>query len=166
MSILVVGMSHRTAPVELLEQLALDVAGADKLRTAVLDTAHVAEAVVVATCNRIEVYAEVDRFHGSVEDLTRLLSEHSAAAVDQIIASLYVHYDDAAVSHLFEVVTGLDSMVVGESQILGQTREALRRGQAGEAVGAALNTLFQQGLRVGKRAQSETDSGKALIHGG
>ena len=74
MSILVVGMSHRTAPVELLEQLALDVAGADKLRTAVLDTPHVSEAVVVATCNRIEIYAEVDRFHGSVEDLTRLLA--------------------------------------------------------------------------------------------
>lgn len=161
MSILVVGMSHRTAPVELLEQLALDVAGADKLRTAVLDTPHVSEAVVLSTCNRIEIYAEVDRFHGSVEDLTRLIVDHAETPLDEVLASLYVHYDEAAVSHLFEVVTGLDSMVVGESQILGQVRDALRRGQGAETVAAALNTLFQQGLRVGKRAHSETDIDRA-----
>ena len=161
MSILVVGMSHRTASVELLEQLALDVAGADKLRTAVLDTTHVNESVVLATCNRIEVYAEVDRFHGSVEDLTRLIVDHAETPLDEVLGSLYVHYDEAAVSHLFEVVTGLDSMVVGESQILGQVRDALRRGQAAESVSAALNTLFQQGLRVGKRAHSETDIDRA-----
>jgi len=161
MSVLVVGMSHRTAAVELLEELALDQYGADKLRAAVLDSEHVSEAVVLATCNRIEIYAEVDRFHGSVEDLTRLVLDHAESPLEQVLGSLYVHYDDAAVSHLFEVVAGLDSMVVGESQILGQVREALRRGQAAESVGAALNTLFQQGLRVGKRAHSETDIDRA-----
>lgn len=161
MSVLIVGMSHRTAPVDLLEELALDQHGSDKLRAAVLDSAHVSEAVVLATCNRIEIYAEVDRFHGSVEDLTRLVVDHAESPLEQILGSLYVHYDDAAVSHLFEVVTGMDSMVVGESQILGQVREALRRGQAAETVGAALNTLFQQGLRVGKRAHSETDIDRA-----
>ncbi len=161
MSILVVGASHRTAPSELLEQLALDVEGAAKLRVAALDSDHVSEALVLATCNRIEVYAEVDRFHGSVEDLTALLAEHARSALEDVLPSLYVHYDEAAVAHLFEVAAGLDSMVVGESQILGQVRESLRRGQSDESVGASLNSLFQQGLRVGKRAHSETNIDRA-----
>jgi glutamyl-tRNA reductase len=156
-SILIVGASHRTASVELLERLALDPAGAAKLRRAALDSDHVGEALVLATCNRIEIYAEVDRFHGSVEDLTALLSEQAASTMEDVLGSLYVHYDEAAVAHLFEVATGLDSMVVGESQILGQVREALRDAQSDASVGASLNTLFQQGLRVGKRAHAETD---------
>jgi glutamyl-tRNA reductase len=164
MSILIVGASHRTASVELLERLALDAASAAKLRAAALDADHVAEAVVLATCNRIEVYAEVDRFHGSVEDLTALLAEYAGQSMDEILGSLYVHYDEAAVAHLFEVATGLDSMVIGESQILGQVREALRRGQDDSSVGPSLNSLFQQGLRVGKRAHAETgiDHGSRL----
>ncbi len=161
MSILIVGASHRSAPVELLERLALDVQGADKLRTAVLDTEHVREAVVLATCNRIELYADVDRFHGSVEDLTALLAEHAGLSMTELLPSLYVHYDEATVAHLLEVATGLDSMVVGERQILGQVRDALRRAQSDDSVGSALNTLFQQGLRVGKRAHAETGIGGA-----
>lgn len=161
MSVLIVGASHRTTPDALLEQLALDADGAAKLRAAVLDSPHVSEALVLATCNRIEIYAEVDRFHGSVEDLTALLVDHASSSIDKVVPALYVHYDEAAVSHLFEVVTGLDSMVVGESQILGQVRDALRRAQADEAVGTAINSLFQQGLRVGKRAHTETNIDRA-----
>ncbi len=161
MSVLVVGASHRTTSDALLEQLALDADGAAKLRAAVLDSPHVSEALVLATCNRIEIYAEVDRFHGSVEDLTALLVDHASSSIDKVVPALYVHYDEAAVAHLFEVVTGLDSMVVGESQILGQVRDALRRAQADEAVGTAINSLFQQGLRVGKRAHTETNIDRA-----
>jgi glutamyl-tRNA reductase len=160
-SILIVGASHRSAPVELLERLAVDADGAAKLRTAALESDDVTEALVLTTCNRVEIYAEVDRFHGSVEDLTAVLVERAGLPVDQVVPSLYVHYDEAAVDHLFSVATGLDSMVVGEGQILGQVREALRHGQGDETVGAALNTLFQQGLRVGKRAHSETGIDKA-----
>lgn len=166
MSILIVGASHRTASVELLEQLALDTAGAAKLRSAALGSDHVTEALVLATCNRIEVYAEVDRFHGSVEDLTALLAGYAHSTMEDVLGSLYVHYDEAAVAHLFEVATGLDSMVVGESQILGQVREALRQAQDDSSAGASLNSLFQQGLRVGKRAHSETDidhAGQSLV---
>jgi glutamyl-tRNA reductase len=161
MSILIVGASHRTAPIELLERLALDANGTAKLRTAVLDSAHVTEALVLSTCNRIEIYAEVDRFHGSVEDLTALLAAHAAMPLEQMVPSLYVHYDEAAVAHLFEVATGLDSMVVGESQILGQVRDSLRAGQADESVATSINALFQQGLRVGKRAHAETGIDRA-----
>ncbi|MFN8195589.1 MAG: glutamyl-tRNA reductase [Nocardioidaceae bacterium] len=157
MSILVVGVSHKTAPVELLEALALDVDGVQKLVTDVAATDHVSEAAVIATCNRLEVYANVDRFHGSVEELSGLLVERAGRPTETLLPHLYVHYDDGAVSHLFAVAAGLDSMAVGEGQILGQTREALRGGQELGTVGPALNTLFQQALRVGKRAHTETD---------
>lgn len=156
MSVLIVGASHRTAPLDLLERLAVDADTIAKLRAAVLASDHVSEALVVSTCNRIEVYADVDRFHGSVEHLSQLLADHADLPLERVVPSLYVHYDEAAVAHLFEVASGLDSMVVGESQILGQVRDALRAGQADDTVGSSLNALFQQGLRVGKRAHSET----------
>jgi glutamyl-tRNA reductase len=161
MSVLVVGVSHRSAPVPVLERLALDAEGADKLAGQVLESAHVSEAAVVSTCNRVEIYAEVDRFHGSVEDLSALLAARADESRTDVAPNLYVHFDEGAVAHLFAVAAGLDSMVVGESQILGQVREALRRGQDAGTVGSALNVLFQQALRVGKRAHAETDIDRA-----
>jgi glutamyl-tRNA reductase len=156
MSVLVVGISHRSAPVSLLERVAVDPEGAGKLARDVAAGDHVTEAAVIATCNRLEIYADVDRFHGSVEELSQILVERAGRATEDLLPHLYVHYDDGAVSHLFQVAAGLDSMAVGEAQILGQTREALARGQEGGTVGPALNTLFQQALRVGKRAHAET----------
>jgi glutamyl-tRNA reductase len=161
MSVLVVGISHKSAPVELLEKLALDGESATKLIQDVMGGAHVSEATAIVTCNRLEVYAEVDRFHGSVEDLSGLLVARAEQSTEALLPHLYVHYDEGAVSHLFQVAAGLDSMVVGEGQILGQTREALRVGQEHGTVGPALNTLFQQALRVGKRAHAETDIDRA-----
>lgn len=158
MSILVVGISHKSAPLSMLEKVALDADGVRKLVRRVLDTDHVRESTVLATCNRIEVYAEVDRFHGSVEDVSALLCEQAG---QDLVENLYVHYDDAAVSQLLHVTSGLDSMVVGENQILGQTREALRIAQEVDAVGPALNLLFQQALRVGKRSHAETGIDRA-----
>jgi glutamyl-tRNA reductase len=157
MSVLVVGVSHKTAPVAMLERLTLDPSGVDKLVHAVAVCEHVLEATVLATCNRVEIYADVDRFHGSVEGVSRLLCELSEEEPEDVVPHLYVHYDDGAVSHLFHVASGLDSMVVGEGQILGQAREALRVGQEAGTIGPALNVLFQQALRVGKRVHAETD---------
>ncbi|WP_104105661.1 glutamyl-tRNA reductase [Nocardioides sp. 616] len=156
MSVLVVGISHKSAPVALLERLALDAEGVSKLIADVAGCDHVVEATVISTCNRLEVYADVDRFHGSIEDVSRLLVDRAGASTDALVPHLYVHYDDGAVSHLFHVAAGLDSMVVGEGQILGQAREALRLGQEMGTVGPALNVLFQQALRVGKRSHAET----------
>ena len=155
MSVLVVGISHRSAPVSLLERVAVDAEGRPSC-TDVAACEHVTEAAVIATCNRLEIYADVDRFHGSVEELSRLLVERAGRATEDLLPHLYVHYDDGAVSHLFQVAAGLDSMAVGEAQILGQTRDALARGQEAGTVGPALNVLFQQALRVGKRAHAET----------
>ncbi|SEC31736.1 glutamyl-tRNA reductase [Nocardioides exalbidus] len=161
MSVLVVGISHKSAPVGLLEKLALDPDGAIKLVGDVVAGEHVTEATAIVTCNRLEVYAEVDRFHGSVEDVSGLLVARAEQPTEAMLRHLYVHYDEGAVSHLFQVAAGLDSMVVGEGQILGQTRDALRIGQEHGTVGPALNTLFQQALRVGKRAHAETDIDRA-----
>ncbi len=163
MSVLVVGISHRTASVDVLEQVTLDASGVDKLVAATIGTEHVVEATVLSTCNRLEVYAEVERFHGTVETLSRLVCDLGPDdPVDPaLLGSLYVHYGDAAVAHLFHVAAGLDSMVIGEGQILGQAREALRLGQEHGSVGTALNLLFQQALRVGKRSHAETDIDRA-----
>ncbi len=162
MSVLIVGVSHNSAPVSLLERLAAP--GADSVHKLVSDAAgcaHVAEATVISTCNRLEIYADVERFHGSVEQLSTLLVERSGVSTEALLPHLYVHYDDGAVAHLFQVAAGLDSMAVGEGQILGQTREALRLGQELGTVGPALNVLFQQALRVGKRSRAETGIDRA-----
>lgn len=156
MSVLVVGMSHNSAPMSVLEQIARDSAGVHKLIAQVQDIDPIREVTVLATCNRIEVYAEVDRFHGSVEGISALLCEPMAGPEQVGTNHLYVHYDDGAVTHLFNVASGLDSMVLGESQILGQAREALRVGQEIGSIGHTLNTLFQQALRIGKRSHAET----------
>jgi glutamyl-tRNA reductase len=161
MTILVVGISHRSAPIPLLERLAIDRDGTDKLVEDVLANPHVTEATAVVTCNRLEIYAAVDRFHGSVEDLSQRLLQPAGGSVEALLPHLYVHYDDGAVAHLFQVAAGLDSMAVGEAQILGQTRAALARGQEQGSVGPVLNTLFQQALRVGKRAHAETGIDRA-----
>ncbi|HEU4811303.1 MAG TPA: glutamyl-tRNA reductase [Nocardioides sp.] len=157
MSVLVVGISHNSAPVALLERVALDGDGVRKLILEAAACEHVSEATVIATCNRLEIYAAVDRFHGSVEDVSRLLVERAGEVTGTMLPHLYVHYDDGAVAHLFHVAAGLDSMAVGEGQILGQTREALRLGQELGTAGPDLNVLFQQALRVGKRSRAETD---------
>ncbi|MBM9461085.1 glutamyl-tRNA reductase [Nocardioides sp. zg-536] len=156
MSVLVVGISHNSAPMPILERVALGPEGAQKLLADAASCDHVMEAAVIATCNRLEIYTEVERFHGSIEQISRLLVERAGASTEELLPHLYVHYDDGAVSHLFQVAAGLDSMAIGEGQILGQAREALRRGQEAGTVGPALNSLFQQALRVGKRTRAET----------
>ena len=126
MSVLVVGLSHRSASVELLERAALADDDIDKLLALATSAEPVDEAVVLATCNRLEVYADVRKFHGGVQELTDALVQRTGVPLADLTDHLYVHYEDRAVQHLFEVASGLDSMVVGEQQILGQLRSALQ----------------------------------------
>ncbi|MCW2829512.1 MAG: glutamyl-tRNA reductase [Aeromicrobium sp.] len=156
MSVLVVGMSHKSAPIDVLERASLDVDAAVKLSHLVLEAPFVTESVVISTCNRVEIYVEAERFHGAVEEVSRLLAEHSGLDRDDFVRHVYVHFDEAAVAHLFGVAAGMDSMILGESQILGQVRDALHSAQAESTVGSALNALFQQALRIGKRGHAET----------
>ncbi|MEU9873799.1 MULTISPECIES: glutamyl-tRNA reductase [Actinomadura] len=161
MSILVVGLSHRSAPVAVLERAA--VAGDDlvKLLHAVHASPNVAETAIVSTCNRVEIYAVVGKFHGGVSAISELLALHSGVPMDDLSRHLYVHYEERAVQHAFAVACGLESMVVGEGQILGQIRQAFRLAQDEGTLGRDLHDVLQQALRVGKRAHHETGIDKA-----
>ncbi len=166
MSLLVVGLSHRSAPVSVLERAALSADAQIKLLQDTVAAEPAAEAAVLATCNRIELYADVDKFHAGVAELSTLLAQHSGVGLEELTPYLYVHYEDRAVHHFFSVACGLDSMVVGEGQILGQIKDALATAQELHTAGRLLNDLFQQALRVGKRAHSETGidrAGQSLV---
>ena len=166
MSLLVVGLSHRSAPVSVLERASLTTDAQVKLLQDTLAAEPATEAAVLATCNRIELYADVDKFHAGVAELSTFLAQHSGVSLEELTPHLYVHYEDRAVHHLFSVACGLDSMVVGEGQILGQIKDALALGQELHTAGRLLNDLFQQALRVGKRAHSETGidrAGQSLV---
>jgi glutamyl-tRNA reductase len=155
-SVLVVGLSHKSAPVETLERAAVS---GDTLGKLLRDIAHLpdtAETFVISTCNRVEVYAEVGRFHGGVNGICELLARHSGIPAGELTASLYVHYEDRAVQHLLAVASGLDSMVVGEDQILGQVRGALKAASDYGTLGRSLRDLGRIALRTGKRARAET----------
>ena len=156
MSVLVVGLSHKSAPVSVLERAAVN---GDTLGKLLHDIAHlpdIAETFVISTCNRVEVYAEVDRFHGGVAGVCELLSRHSGIPASQLTSCLYVHYEDRAVQHLLAVSSGLESVVVGEDQILGQVRSALKLAGDQGTLGRSLRDLGRLALRAGKRARAET----------
>ncbi|MDO5711017.1 MAG: glutamyl-tRNA reductase [Micrococcales bacterium] len=161
MSLVVMGLSHHTSPIDVLERVALDAAGAAGLAQAVLAGDNVTESVVVATCNRVEVYARVETFHGAVDDICAALVGATGMSRAGLGDHCYVHYEDRAIAHVFGLACGLDSMAVGESQILGQLRDALEAAQLTGSAGPVLNGLFQRALRVGKRAHSETDLDRA-----
>ena len=166
MSLLAIGLSHRSASVELLEQVTLDRPAIVKLLGDLVTNAHVDEALLLATCNRIEVHAEVSKFHGGVQEISEALADHTGVDLETLTEHLYVHYEDRAVQHLFEVAAGLDSMVVGEQQILGQLRSAVNTARAERTLGRALGTVADNALRVGKRAHTETDidrAGRSLV---
>jgi glutamyl-tRNA reductase len=160
-NLLCVGASYRTADVATLERLAITAAGLPHVLQRLVSQPYVGEAVVVSTCNRVEVYAAVTGFHGGLGDVCTVLAEHSGIGASDLAAHLYVHYDEAAVRHSFRVSAGLDSMVVGEAQILGQLRDAYHAATEADTAGRLLHELMQQALRVGKRAHAETGIDKA-----
>jgi glutamyl-tRNA reductase len=161
MSILVVSFSHRSTSVAHLAELALDSPASAKLADQLVGSEHIDEAVVLSTCNRTEVYASVSRFHGALDDATSALADLSGLPTPELQSRCAVFFDEGAVAHTFAVASGLDSVVVGESQILGQVKHALTTCQNHGTVGSTLNNLFQQALRVGKRVQTETEIGSA-----
>ncbi|MFM9378427.1 glutamyl-tRNA reductase [Gordonia sp. VNK21] len=161
MSVLLFGVSHRSAPVSVLERLAVSDYDRPKLVEALMRSRSVSEAMLVSTCNRVEIYAVVDAFHPALEAVGEVLGEHSGLAVSEMTEHAYVKYSEAAVEHLFSVAAGLDSMVVGEQQILGQIRTAYTVADQQQSAGSTLHELSQQALRVGKRVHSETGIDRA-----
>ncbi len=161
MNLLVVGVSYRNAPVAVLERLAVPSAEVPQVLASLLRQEYVSEALVLSTCNRVEVYAGVSAFHGGLADVGAVLAARAGCTPGELAQYLHVHYDTEAVRHAFQVVTGLNSMVVGEAQILGQMRDAYGVAAEHEAAGRLLHELMQQALRVGKRAHTETGIDRA-----
>ncbi len=160
MSLVVVGLNHRTAPISLLERLSISEEQLPKALAHLGNYEHVLEGAILSTCNRIEVYAVVSKFHGGAQDLRNFLAEFCHVAPEDFVDHLYTYHDEAAVRHLFRVGSGIDSMVVGESEILGQVRRAFGAGADEGMVGRYLRRAFQQALRVGKRSRTETAIGR------
>ncbi len=150
MSVLVVGLSHRSAPVAVLERAAVSGDALGKLLRDVFHAEDVAGTFTVSTCNRVEVYAEVEKFHAGVSVICEMLARHSGVALPELTPHLYVHYEDRAVQHLLSMTCGLESMVVGESQILGQVRRALALARKHQTIGHTLDDLGTLALRTAK----------------
>jgi glutamyl-tRNA reductase len=161
MSVLVVGLSHKSASLATLERTMATGDALGKLLHDVFSADNVAGTFVISTCNRAEIYADVDKFHGGVAAICELLARHSGIPLAELTPHLYVHYEDGAVQHLLAVACGLDSMVVGESQILGQVRQALHAAREQGTLDRALSNLGTHALRAGKRAHAETGIGRA-----
>lgn len=156
MSVLLFGVSHRSAPVSVLEQLSTGESDQAKIVDQLLQSELVSEAMILSTCNRVEVYAVVEAFHGGLSVVGQVLSEHAAMSLSDLTKYAYVRYAEAAVEHLFAVASGLDSAVIGEQQVLGQVRRSYAAAEANQAVGRTLHELSQRALSVGKRVHSET----------
>lgn len=156
MSVLLFGVSHRSAPVSVLEQLSTAESDQTKIVEQVLQSPLVTEAMILSTCNRVEIYAVVEAFHAGLSAIGQVLSEHSGMSMGDLTKYAYVRYSEAAVEHLFSVASGLDSAVVGEQQVLGQVRRAYASAEANNTVGRVLHELAQRALSVGKRVHSET----------
>jgi len=155
-SLLVVGLNHRTVPVELLERMTVP---EEQLAKALHDLAgreHLLEVVVLSTCNRTEIYARCTHFHAAVGDVREFLAAHSGSDPDEFSDHLYTYYDEAAVAHLFSVAAGLDSMIVGESEILGQVRDAWQTAVREQTAPQLLSRMFKHAVESGKRVRTET----------
>src|SRR6056297_2088264 len=160
MSILVVGVNHRSGPLPLLERLTIAPADLAKRVSGLAQRDSIREATVVSTCNRTEVYVVAELFHGAYSDVRDFLSDVGDIGVDRLTPHLFSEHDAGAVRHLFEVASGLDSAVVGESEILGQVRSAWETARSASAAKATLNLLFRTAIETGKRARSETGIGR------
>src|SRR5918994_6283911 len=161
MAVLALGISFRRAPVDLLERLAFTDDDLAKAYRRVQDMDGVEEAVVLSTCNRVEIYGSVPSYHAGFLTLKRLLAETRGVAEAELAEGLYAHWERDAFEHLFSVAGGLDSMVLGETQIQSQVREALRLAEGEAAAGSGLQGLFHAAARAGRRIRQETSLGAA-----
>ncbi len=163
MSVIVVGLNHRTAPVELRERVAVPSSRMVKALHDLSSREHLAEVVLLSTCNRTEIYARSTKFHSAVSDVLEFLAEQGSVPPEEFSEHLYTYYDDSAVSHLFGVAAGLDSMILGEGEILGQVRDAWQLAEAEGSAGQAMARVFRHAIEVGKRVRTETAIGRRAL---
>jgi len=167
-SVIVVGIEQREVPLHLLEQVAVTESALPKALATLRDRSNLSEAVIVSTCLRTEVYAVVERFHDGVAELQEFLALMGGTTVDALTDYLTIRFDDDVADHLFTVASGLDSAVLGESEVLGQVRRAWEKAQRERASGPVLGGLFRHAVETGKRVRSETAIARgitSLSHG-
>ncbi len=156
MSVVVIGLEHTQAPLPLLEAAAVGDADLHKMLSTLSHRRNIQEAVLLSTCLRTEVYAVVDRFHDAVAEIYDVLSEQSGASEEVLAAHATIRFDDDVTSHLFAVTSGLESVVTGETEVVGQVRRAFERAQEEGTCGPVLSALFRHALQTGKRVRTET----------
>jgi glutamyl-tRNA reductase len=155
-SVVIVGLNHRTVPLPVLERMTVTSSRLPKALHDLRGRKHLAEAVLLSTCARTEIYVEADKFHGALQSVRDFLAEQSFTPPEEFGDHLYEFYEDAAVTHLFRVASGLDSAVLGEGEILGQVGRAAETARVEGTCGPVLSALFRHAVEVGKRARSET----------
>lgn len=156
MAVVVIGVNHRTVPLHVLERMTVSAGRLPKALDDLRGRRHVAEAVLLSTCARTEIYVVADRFHGAMQSIREFLAEQSFLAPEDFGESLYAYHEEAAVTHLFRVASGIDSAVLGEGEILGQVGRAAETARSEGTCGPLLSTLFRRAVEVGKRARTET----------
>ena len=156
MSVVVIGLQHKQAPLSLLEAVVVSDADLHRVLGALSHRRNLQETVVLSTCLRTEVYSVVDRFHDAVAEVYEVLAEHSGVSADELAAAATIRFDDDVTSHLFSVTAGLESTVVGESEVVGQVRRAFEHAREEGVCGPVLSALFQHALQTGKRVRTET----------
>jgi glutamyl-tRNA reductase len=162
-SFVVVGLNHRTVPLPMLERVTVPPTRLPKALKDLAGREHLVEVALLSTCNRTEVYAWCTKFHPSVGDVSEFLAESSGMPVSELADHLYSYYDEAAVAHLFGVAAGVDSMILGEGEILGQVREAIKAAEEEGTAGQSLSRVFRHAIEVGKRSRAETGIGRGAV---
>ena len=160
MSFVVVGLNHRTVPLPVLERATVPPALVPKALRDLAGREYLAEVALLSTCNRTEVYALCTKFHPGVADASEFLAEQAGMRATDLADHIYSYYDEAAVAHLFGVAAGVDSVILGEGQILGQVRDALKIAEEEGTAQASLARIFRHAIEVGKRSRAETGIGR------
>ncbi len=163
MSILVIGVNHRSGPLSVLERVTLSGDGLPKAVNTLVSRDNIREVAVLSTCNRTEIYAVTEKFHGAFDDIRDFLGGIGGLNAEDLSAFVFAQHDEAAVEHLFEVAAGLDSVVIGESEILGQVKSAWEIAQSEGGARSTLNLLFRHAITAGKRARTETSIGRGTV---
>lgn len=163
MHIVVVGINHKTAPVEIRERLTFNPSHLGDAMKSLNDKKSILENVILSTCNRTEIYAVVDQLHTGRYYIKEFLSQWFDIEIDEFSPFLFIYEQDGAIEHLFKVVCGLDSLVLGETQILGQVRSSFLLAQEEHTTGTVFNELFKKAVTLAKRAHSETDIGANAV---
>ena len=163
MSLVVVGLNHRTVPLPVLERVAVPPAEVPKALRDLAGREYLAEVALLSTCNRTEVYAFCTKFHPGVADATEFLAEQAGMKAADLAEHIYSYYDESAIAHLFGVAAGVDSVILGEGQILGQVRDALKVAEEEGTAGHNLGRMFRFAIEVGKRSRAETGIGRGAV---